>query len=86
MAMPWIAGAFGEPVTRGKAALGEPLRSPGGERIAAPEAIGEGKAKARASAAAGFRDVQGGPEGGAGRAQERESLAEPWSAARDPGV
>ena len=75
-----------ELVTDDKAALKEQLEALTGERIAALEALGEGKWKAPEAAKVGGMDVEIGGERSAGRTAEPEKTPAPKSVDRDLGL
>ena len=75
-----------ELVTDDKAALKEQLEALTGERIAALEALGEDRAKAREAAKTGGMDAGIGGERSAGRTPEPEKTPAPKSADRDLGL
>ena len=75
-----------ELVTDDRAALKEQLEALAGERIAALEALGEGKAKAPEAAKAAGMDGESAGDRGTGRMPEAEKLREPKSVDRDLGL
>ena len=75
-----------ELVTDDKAALREQLQALTGERIAALEALGDGKSKAPEAAKAGGMDAEIGGERGSGRTAEPEKTPAPKSVDRDLGL
>ena len=75
-----------ELVTDDKAALKEQLEALTGERIAALEALGDGRSKAPEAAKAGGMDAEIGGERSAGRAAEPEKTPAPKSVDRDLGL
>ena len=75
-----------ELVTDDKAALREQLQALTGERIAALEAVGDGKAKAPEAAKAGGMDAEIGGERSSGRTAELEKTPAPKSIDRDLGL
>ena len=75
-----------ELVTDDKAALREQIQALTGERIAALEAIGDGKAKAPEAAKAGGMDVEIAGNRASGRTAEPEKTPAPKSVDRDLGL
>ena len=75
-----------ELVTDDKAGLKEQLEALTGERIAALEAVGEGRAKEPEAAKAGGMDAEIGGERSAGRTPEPEMTPAPKSVDRDLGL
>ena len=75
-----------ELVTDDKAALREQLQALTGERIAALEAVGDGKSKAPEAAKAGGMDAEIGGERGSGRTAEPEKTPATKSVDRDLGL
>ena len=75
-----------ELVTDDKAALKEQLQALTGERIAALEALGDGKSRAPEAAKAGGMDAEIGGERSAGRTAEPEMTPAPKSVDRDLGL
>ena len=75
-----------ELVTDDKAALREQIQALTGERIAALEAVGDGKSKAPEATKAGGMDAEIGGERGSGRTAEPEKTPAPKSVDRDLGL